>query len=154
MTSNDDELLDRYEAAIRPHLELAKKAYGSRDTVSPQHDASREYTRLLKEFHAADGSLLKMAERLGVTYAGLNRRVRTADIKPSSGRPRKKFPQEVYDAAVSDILEAKAQGTPEYHKCLEKHYDAGLSLTKIAKDMGLSSAMPLYYGVNRMKGKK
>ncbi|UDL15954.1 helix-turn-helix DNA binding domain protein [Microbacterium phage Pumpernickel] len=154
MTTNDEDLLNRYEAAIRPHLELAKKAYGSRDTQSPQHDASREYTRLLKEFHKAGGSLLKLAERLGVSYAGLNRRVRTAEIKPSSGRPRKKFPQEVYDAAVADILSAKSQGTEQYHKCLEKHYDAGLSLTKIARDMGLSSAMPLYYGVNRRKGKK
>lgn len=153
MTQNDD-LLDRYEKAIRPLLADAQRAYGSRDTQSPQHDASREYTRLLKEFYAAEGSLLKLAARLGVAYAGLNRRVKTADTPASSGRPRKKFPQEVYDAAIEEILAAKAEGTPQYHECLAKHYDAGLSLTRIAREMGLSSAMPLYYGVNKMKGKK
>ena len=97
---------------------------------------------------------MKLAEELGVTYAGMRRRVVNADVPASSGRPRKRFPQEVYDGAVAEILAAKSTNTESYHKCLEKHYDAGLSLTKIAKDMGLSSAMPLYYGVNRMKGKK
>jgi transposase len=148
----DTALLDEYEALIRPHLELAKKAYGSRDTVSPQHDASREYTRLLCEYYDKGGSLLKMAERLQVQYAGIRRRVNNRDVTPSSHRPRKKFEPEVYEAAVKDILKVKEEGTPyEYHLVLYKYYQKGLSLSNIAKRMGLSSANPLYYGVNRIK---
>ena len=145
-------LLDEYEALIRPHLELAKKAFGSRDTVSPQHDASREYTRLLCEYYDKGGSLLKMAERLQVQYAGIRRRVNNRDVQPSSHRPRKKFDASVYEAAVADIKTVKAEGTSyEYHLTLHKYYTQGLSLSTIAKLLGLSSANPLYYGVNRIK---
>lgn len=151
MTMNQS-LLEEYALRIEPLLPLAKKAYGSRDTISPQHDASREYTRLLVEYYEQDGSsLLAMAERLGVTYAGIRRRVTTADLKPSSRRPRKRFPEATYVSAVEEILAAKAEGTHAYHLMLKKHYDAGLSLAKIAKMMGLSSANPLYYAVNRMR---
>lgn len=150
MTLNTD-LTEQYARQIEPHLELAKKAYGSRDTVSPQHDASREYTRLLVEYYGQGGSLLAMADRLGVTYAGLRRRVTTADLTPSSKRPRKRFSDLYYDAAVANILIAKNVGTHEYHTALKKYYDEGLSLAKIAKKMGLSSANPLYYAVNRVR---
>jgi len=143
-------LLKKYVPLLEVHKELAKKAYGSRDTVSPQHDASREYTRLLCEFYDAGGSLLDMAAALEVTYAGLRRRVSTCEIPASSNRPRKRFPQAVYDEAVAEIVAAKAVGTSEYHHALAKYYDAGLSLAKIAKEMGLSSANPLYYGVSRV----
>ncbi len=147
-------LLEQYAQRMEPLLPLAKKAYGSRDTQSPQHEASREYTRLLVEFYNAGGSLLKMADRLQVTYAGLRRRVTTADVTPSSHRPRRKFPQEVYDAALKDILKAKAEGTHAYHTALFNHWESGLSMAKIAKDMGLSSANPLYYGVNKIKNER
>jgi transposase-like protein len=154
MTHNDDRL-ERYAVLIEPLLPLAKKAYGSRDTVSPQHDASREYTRLLVEFYNdGQGSLLDMAKRLNVTYAGLRRRVTTADVEPSSHRARRKFPEEVYDAAVKQILEAKGLGTYEYHLMLFNQYEAGLSMSKIAEKMGLSSANPLYYGINKIKKEK
>lgn len=153
--TDDTSLLDRYEALIRPHLELAKRAYGSRDTVSPQHDASREYTRLLVEFYNAGGSLLEMAKRLGVQYAGVRRRVVNADVPASSHRARKRFEPEVYDAAVAEILAVKESGnTYAYHLTLYKHYERGLSLTTIAKLMGMSSANPLYYGINRIKKSK
>jgi len=150
MTS-DPALLDKYEALIRPHLELAKKAYGSRDTQSPQHDASREYTRLLVEFYNQKGSLLDMAKRLGVQYAGIRRRVVNQDVPPSSHRARKKFPEAVYEAAVREILAAREKGVYDYHLTLHKYYEKGLSLSNIAKRLNLSSANPLYYGVNRIK---
>lgn len=153
--TRDDERLERYAQAIEPLLPLAKRAFGSRDTISPQHDASREYTRLLVEFYnGGQGSLLDMAKRLGVQYAGVRRRVVNKDVPASSHRPRKKFPEEVYESAVKDILAAKAQGTYEYHLTLYKYYEKQLSLAKIAKRMGLSSANPLYYGVNRIKERK
>lgn len=150
--TKDTNLLDKYEALIRPHLELAKRAYGSRDTISPQHTASREYTRLLVEFYNAGGSLLELAKRLGVQYAGVRRRVVTADVSASSHRPRKKFPPEVYDDAVARIRETKDSGdTHEYHIILYKYWDYGLSMSKVAEGLGLSSANPLYFGINRIK---
>lgn len=150
--TRDNDRLERYAQLIEPLLPLAKKAYGSRDTVSPQHDASREYTRLLVEFYNdGQGSLLDMAKRLDVQYAGIRRRVVNKDVPASSHRARRKFPEEVYDAAVKQILAAKEESTYAYHLMLYNQYQAGLSLSKIAKKMGLSSANPLYYGVNRIK---
>lgn len=146
-----DEIFEQYAEAMEPLIPLAKRAFGSRDIVSPQHDASREYTRLLKEFYNGGGSLLKMADRLGVNYAGLNRRVKTADLKPSSGRARKKFTNEEYAEEVYRVLSAKEDGVEEYHKALLGTYDKGMSLARIAKDMGLSSANPLWYGVNKLR---
>lgn len=145
------ELTTEYAEAIKPLLPLATRAYGSRDTVSPQHDASREYTRLLCEFYAKKGSLLDMAAALGVTYAGLRRRVTTANLKPSSGRARTKFPQEVYDAALAEIIVAKLTSTEEYHLALHKHFQAGLSMAKVSDMLGLSSANPLYFGISKVR---
>lgn len=150
--THDPDRLERYATQIEPLLPLAKRAYGSRDTISPQHDASREYTRLLVEFYnGGQGSLLDMAQRLGVQYAGVRRRVVNADVPPSSGRPRKKFSEEIYDEAVAEIRKAKEIGTYEYHLTLYKYWERELSMAKIAKKLGLSSANPLYYGVNRIK---
>lgn len=144
-------LLKEYAQKIEPYLEDAKKAYGSRDTISPQHDASREYTRLLCQFYEKGGSLLDMGKALDVTYAGMRRRVTTCGLKPSSKRPRKKFPQEVYDDAVASILEAKESSTLEYHQAIFDVYEAGLALSLIASQMGLSSANPLYYGRDQIR---
>ena len=149
--TTDTALLKRYVKLIQPHLELAKKAYGSRDTISPQHDASRAYTKLLREYYDKGGSLLDMAEALDVTYAGLRRRVTTKDLPASSKRPRKKFPEEVYDKAVDEILLAKSINTEVYHQRLKEAFDEGLSMAKLAQKMGLSSANPLYYGVSRVQ---
>lgn len=146
-----DEIFEQYVEAMLPLLELAKRAFGSRDIISPQHDASREYTRLLKEFYNGKGSLLKLADRLGVNYAGLNRRVKTADLKPSSGRTRHKFTEQEYAQEVAGIELAKTQGVETYHMALLGAYDKKMSLAKIAKDMGLSSANPLWYGVNKLR---
>ncbi len=152
--TRDPDRLERYALLMEPLLPLAKKAYGSRDTISPQHDASREYTRLLCEYKEGGGSLLDLAKRLDVQYAGMMRRINNAKVPASSHRPRKKFPEEVYDAAVKVILEAKEQDTYTYHLTLHKYYGEGLSMSKIAKKMGLSSANPLYYGINRIKKAK
>jgi len=144
-------MTQEYAALVAPLLPLAVRAYGSRDTVSPQHDASREYTRLLCEYYAKRGSLLDMAAALGVTYAGLRRRVTTASLKPSSGRARTKYPQEVYDAALAEIIVAKLTSTEEYHLALHKYFEAGLSMAKVADMLGLSSANPIYYSINRVR---
>lgn len=151
-----EQLVDDYASKLKELLPLARRAYGSRSTVSPQHDASREYTRLLVEYYKAGGSLISISKALGVTYAGVRRRVTTSEITPSTKRNRSKAtPEEVAEAAKR-ILEVKNNGSvEEYHEALRHEYeDNGISLTKIAKAMGLSSANPLYYGVSRTKLKR
>ena len=56
------ELVQEYKTKIQPILPLAKKAFGSRNQETPAHDASREYTRLLIEFHKRGGSLPQLAK--------------------------------------------------------------------------------------------
>jgi AraC-like DNA-binding protein len=147
----NDELLDAYAPTLATLLPLARKAYGSRDIESIQHTASREYTRLLCQFYEGGGSLLDLSKRLGVTYASLHRRVTTSDLAPRKGTTRVKYSDSEYTAAVSKILEAKSTGTPGYHQCLKDHYDMRYSMARIAREMGLSSANPLYYGINRAR---
>jgi hypothetical protein len=148
-----DELVQEYGPRMEALLPLARKAYGSRDIVSPQHDASREYTRLAVEFYGKGGSLLSLAKYLKVTYAGLRRRVMTDEIPVSTTRHRSKATPEEVAISVERILNAKSTGDIEnYHRQLRHEYEVNnVSLAKIAKGMGLSSANPLYYAVNRVK---
>lgn len=151
-----DELVESYAAQIEPLLPLARRAYGSRDTISPQHDASREYTRLLVEFYNAGGSLLQLAARLDVTYAGMRRRITTANLTPMDGTSGQAHSEEEYEEALELISQAKRSSTSDYHNCLRDHHERGFSLSRIAKLLGLSSANPLYFGVQRsqMQNKK
>ena len=144
---------EEYVSRLRELLPLARKAYGSRNVSSPQHDASREYTRLLVEFYRDGGSLVKLAEALGVTYAGLRRRVITSELSASTKRNYSKASPEQTVEAFNRIMRVKEFGTVEaYHEALRHEYeDNGISLNKIAKLMGLSSSNPLYYGVAKTK---
>jgi lambda repressor-like predicted transcriptional regulator len=147
-----DDMIAEYAPALADLLPLARKAYGSRNTKSPQHDASREYTRLLVEFYAKGGSLLQLAAKLGVTYAGLRRRVLTDQIPAAEKNKRSKAEQPEIDAAVARIRVAKHKGKKNYHEQIIHEYEVnGVSLQKIAKGLGLSSANPLYYAVSRMR---
>ena len=96
----EDKLVSEYAPRLKELLPLARKAYGCRSTISPQHDASREYTRLLVEYYNKGGSLIAISEAVGVTYAGVRRRVTTVDIAPSTKRTRSKAtPEQVAEAA-------------------------------------------------------
>lgn len=152
----DMDLVGDYARRIRPLVQLAQRAYGSRSTRSLQHDASREYTRLLVEFYSKGGSLLKLAEELGVTYAGLRRRVMTAELPAEAARrTRKKYSDTEYAQAVGKLLAVQKYGSSgQYHEEIKDLYDAGYSLSRIAKLMGMSSANPLYYGVSRVAVKE
>ena len=152
----NDELVAEYAPKLIELLPLARKAYGSRNTISPQHDASREYTRLLVEYYNKGGSLIAIADAVGVTYAGVRRRVTTVSLEPSTKRNRSKAtPEEVAEAAKRIMAIKDTASVDDYHEALRHEYeDNGISLTKIAKAMGLSSANPLYYGVARTKLKK
>jgi hypothetical protein len=128
---------------------MAKKAYGSREQTTPAHEASREYTRLLTEFHDKGGSLPKLAKALHVAYAGMRRRVVMQDVSVSSVKPRVRAKTEDLTDSMISVKAAKAMGVDEYHDQLAAEYEAGVSLSMLARSMGLSSAAPLYYGVQR-----
>lgn len=147
----NDQLVQEYKEKIEPLLILAKKAYGSRNQDTPAHNASREYTRLLIEYQKRGGSLPKLAKELKVAYAGVRRRVvmnsvAVASIKPSVRSLRQ---SDAVDNAAIRVKKAKETGVNEYHDQLAKEYTAGVSLSALAKALGLSSAAPLYYGVQR-----
>lgn len=150
-----EQLVEHYAPLLKELLPLARKAYGSRNTKSPQHDASREYTRLLVEYYSKGGSLIAISTAVGVTYAGVRRRVTTVNIAPATKRVRSKATPEQLAEAIERIKIAKDKSVEEYHESLRHEYeDNGISLTKIAKGLGLSSSNPLYYGVARTKLKK
>lgn len=145
-------LTAEYAPQMRPLLALAVKAYGARNTVSPQHEASREYTRLLVEFTEKGGSLLHLAKELKVQYSGMRRRVMASPLPDlTRGATRRSISEDVYDEAVLLIQIAKDRTPKDYHLALKKAYDEGLSLYRIAQRLGMSSANPLYFGINRVR---
>ena len=146
-----EDLIDEYVSLIEPILPLAKRAYGLRDQKTPAHEASREYTRLLIEFQNKGGSLPMLAKRLKVAYAGVRRRVVMNDISVTTERPMSRVPkaEQNIEASAERVKNAKQLGVSAYHNQLAAEYRAGISLSNLAKQMGLSSAAPLYYGVQR-----
>jgi hypothetical protein len=149
-----DSLVSEYQPKLSKLLPLAKKAYGSRSNISPAHDASREYTKLLKDYYDNGGSLVTMAEELGVAYASLRRRVMSADTPVAPARKRSRFSTEEVEMSIQRVKAAKAKGTDDYHKQLAKEYNAGASLAKIATGLGISSSQPLYWAVQRAHEKE
>lgn len=149
-TTNSQELVEEYAQKIEPIISMAQKAYGSRERLGPEHDASRRYTALLSEFQARGGSLPLLAKRLGVAYAGMRRRVAMRDISASAFKPKttRKTKEEIQEAALR-VLDAKNSDTDTYHDQLAKEYRSGIAVSVLAKELGLSSAAPLYYGIQR-----
>jgi hypothetical protein len=144
-------LTQEYAEKMRPLIPLAQKAYGSKSQNTPAHQASRQYTELLVEFVEKNGSLIHLAKELEVSYAGLRRRVFTSSIPAMDNKTsRKKIDPETLEAAVARVREAKAAGTVKYHEQLaHEYYSNGISLSAIAKGLGVANAGPLYYGVQR-----
>jgi hypothetical protein len=145
-----DLLLDEYAEKIRPLLPLATKAYGRRDQDTPAHKASREYTNLLCEFHRRSGSLQKLAEKVGVSYSGMRRRVHTANIPPLRS-PRKASKDTInvsmVEHAADRVRQAKITSVEKYHEQLFNEFNAGVPMNMLARELGISNAAPLYYGV-------
>lgn len=143
-------LVEEYAEKIAPLVPLAQKAYGAKSQNTPAHQASREYTRLLVEFVDKKGSLTLLARRLEVSYAGIRRRVITANLPPMTNKEKRSVDQETIDAAVQRVSEAKKISTRRYHAQLAKeYYETGVSLSAIAKGLGAANTGPLYYGVQR-----
>ena len=150
------ELVEEYALQIEPILPLAKKAYGRRDQDKPTHKASKEYTRLLVEFQERGGSLPMLAKRLNVAYAGVRRRAVMSNISASPYKPKERIKVKEQDisGALRRVIVAKERDPDEYHDQLAEEYQKGISLSNLAKAMGLSSAAPLYYGVQRSLQRK
>lgn len=142
-------LVEEYAEKIRPILSLAKQAYGRRSQDSPAHKASRQYTQLLKEFYNKGGSLPLLAKNLGVAYAGVRRRVVMSDISVSGFKPKVRLKEQDIVGAALRVSQAREKDGDLYHDQLAEEYKAGISLSNLAKELGLSSAAPLYYGVQR-----
>jgi len=142
-------LVSEYSEKIKPLLPLAKKAYGPKNQDTDAHRASRQYTELLTEFYLKGGSLPALAKELGVAYAGIRRRVIMQNVSVSAVKPKQKPKTEGIEDSISRIKAAKSGTADEYHSAIAAEYESGVSLAAIARGMGLSSAAPLYYGVQR-----
>ena len=153
MTTKEEKsaLVEEYAELIRPHLELAKRAYGSRTQTTPAHVASREYTRLLVEFHGKGGSLIDLSKKLEVAYSGVRRRVFTADVPSvkSARKQRSKIDQQTIESAVDRVTFARSLSTADYHRQLHEEFMNGIPMNLLARSLGISNAAPLYYGVQR-----
>ena len=144
-------ITQEYAERIRPLLPLAQRAYGSKDQSTPAHQASRQYTELLVEFVDKDGSLIELAQELNASYSGLRRRVFTSKVPTmSNAHGRRKLTEEQISEAIARVRSAREQGTAKYHEQLaNEYYTNGVSLSVIAKGLGITNAAPLYYGVQR-----
>lgn len=144
-------ITQEYAEKMRPLIPLAQKAYGAKSQNTPAHQASREYTRLLVEFVEKKGSLIHLSQALEVSYSGLRRRVFTSSVPTMNNKnARAKLAPEIIDAAVARVRDARQSGTEKYHEQLAiEYYQNGISLSVIAKGLGISNAGPLYYGVQR-----
>lgn len=150
-TLKHKELLDEYYHKLAPLAETASLAFGSRSTDSPEHDISRAYTNLLVEFDSKGGSLLDMADALGVTYPALRRRVMTAELVPLPRGRKSRASAEDYEIAVAFLHEARELGSASYHRAIKIVYDNKISLNKLAGYLGIKSAYPLYYGLSKAR---
>lgn len=145
------QLVEEYKSRIEPILPAAKRANGSRKKSTPEHEASRQYTELLVEFHDKGGSLPQLASALGVAYSGIRRRVVMNSVSVDQIKPKTKIAwtqQDIEDAAQR-VKQAKSEGMLEYHDQLATEFKNGIPLAVLAKSLGLSGAAPLYYGVQR-----
>lgn len=146
-----EELTAVYAEKLKPMVESARKACGSRTQDTPNHEISRQYTAQLREYHEQGGNLVALAKELGVAYSGIRRRVFLSTvIITSGGRKHSTSTQQETDDAVARVKRAKAVGTRQYHAQLATEYlQNGVSLGKIAQGLGIKNASPLYYAVQR-----
>lgn len=146
---NQAELVAQYAKKIQPIVEDAKKAYGSRTQTTPAHKASKLYTNLLVEYYEKGGSISMLASSLGVTYAGIRRRITTAKTQIPAAPRRKGLTEEAIEASLERVKAARNRGPVKYHAQLAKERESGIPLAAIAKGLGISNSAPLYYGVQR-----
>ncbi len=143
-TARSAELVDTYAQQIELLIPLAKKAYGSARAGSPPREASDRYNQLLLEYVAAGGNVKRLAERLGVAYSTLARRLRVArsDVKlgaePFTTRQWGSRDEDVVAACAVQVQNARNEGPEEYRKAVINVHSRGVSLYAVAKKMGIS----------------
>jgi hypothetical protein len=71
------------------------------------------------------------------------------DISVSIVKPKIRVKDQDVRSAALRVNKAKAENVDAYHDQLASEYKSGISLSNLAKELGLSSAAPLYYGVQR-----
>jgi len=71
------------------------------------------------------------------------------DVSVSKVRPRVRAKSEELIGATQRVKEAKAKSVDAYHDQLAAEYESGIPLANLARSLSLSSAAPLYYGVQR-----
>jgi len=145
------ELLDEYYALLAPLAHDAGLAVGSRATDTDVHDSSRKFTTILTEYATKGGSLNMMADSLNLTYSALRRRVMTSELTPLPRSTKSTAPLYMYEAASLMLASERQKGSKQYHVAIKRCYDSGLSLNKLARYVGLTSAYPLYYGLNKAR---
>lgn len=145
----DNETFDNYVLEMQKLVPLAKRAYGPKNQNTPNHVASREYTRLLTQFHEEGGSLVLLAKRLGVAYSGIRRRVFMSDVPAmkTTRLQRKNISTSTISDAADRVRAARASGTIAYHAQLHEEYYTGIPMNLLARELGISNAAPLYYAV-------
>jgi hypothetical protein len=74
-----------------------------------------------------------------------------AEVKVSLSKPsrRAKATASEVKKAADRVQKAKRVSSEKYHEQLIVEYENGISLSALSKVLGLSSAAPLYYGVQR-----
>lgn len=141
------QLVEEYADLLRPLLPIARKAYGTQGPNSSARLASRRVNELLLEYvDEKGGNVTHLANALGtemISLPGLRRRLRSARAgnslgdTPTSKKRGSKDPARVA-AAAERIKVARDTGTSEYGAEVRKVYDEGVSLTAVAREMGIS----------------
>lgn len=72
-----------------------------------------------------------------------------SDISVSGFKPKVRLKEQDIVGAAQRVTKARNKDGDLYHDQLAEEYKAGISLSNLAKELGLSSAAPLYYGVQR-----
>lgn len=152
MRLSSEQLVGKYLPELRLLKDQATKACGSRYTVSPTHNASRRYTELVAEYVDSGGSLLRLADALGVSYSSLHRRATTKVIKPVPRKPASVRTDTEHKDRAQHLKLMSIMGTQEeYYKEIKSAYDDGYSMNKLAHHMDQSSAYPLYYALKTIE---
>lgn len=152
MSSDSRAFAEDTAEKIRPLLPQAKRAYGSQPAGSPSRLASDQINVYLLNYVKHRGNVPALARELegDISLSGLRRRIRIARAldqallegeNPPVGRVKRargsKDPEEVHKA-VKIVQEGREQGGRAYGEAVRQVYEDGISLTAVAKELGIT----------------
>lgn len=143
MRRRSDILAREFAADIKPLMPLARRAFGQQKQGTNTREASDLVNALLLEYDQAGGNVTQLSEELEgtITLAGIRRRLRVARagtlLGQSTGRS---FRGDRDPVKINEAVERirQVQGTPAYGPAIREAYDAGLALSAIAEQLGVS----------------